>query len=66
MLIGFVLMVSACGYDACEALPVSDYLFPSRTACERMAERIHARRPHAVLVCGEVHRGESTDITNVR
>ncbi|SFN38127.1 hypothetical protein SAMN05216516_106147 [Izhakiella capsodis] len=56
MLIGFVLLVSACGQDACEALPVSDYIFPTRTACERMAERVHERRANVVLLCGEVYR----------
>ncbi|MCU5771176.1 hypothetical protein N5923_03100 [Erwiniaceae bacterium BAC15a-03b] len=56
MLIGFVLLVSACGYDACEALPVSEHIYPTLASCERMAERIHQRRPQAVLQCGEVWR----------
>lgn len=56
MLIGFVLLVSACGNDACEALPVSEHIYPGRYACEQMAERIHQRRPKAVLLCGEVYR----------
>lgn len=56
MLIGFVLLVSACGHDACDALPVSEHIFPSRYACEQMAERIHQRRPNVVLQCGEVYR----------
>lgn len=56
MLIGFVLLVSACGHDACDALPVTEHIYPTRAACEHMAVRIHERRPNAVLLCGEVHR----------
>ncbi|WP_167373277.1 hypothetical protein [Pantoea alhagi] len=56
MLIGFVLLVSACGHDACDALPVTEHIYPTRAACEHMATRIHQRRPNAVLLCGEVHR----------
>lgn len=56
MLIGFVLLVSACGHDDCDALPVSEHIYPTRYACEQMAERIHQRRPNAVLLCGEVYR----------
>jgi hypothetical protein len=65
MLIGFVLLVSACGHDACDALPVSEHIFPTQVACEQMAGRIHQRRPDAVLLCGEVHRNEGTTITRV-
>ncbi|PKH26359.1 hypothetical protein CIG19_00715 [Enterobacterales bacterium CwR94] len=56
MLIGFVLLVSACGHDACDALPVSERIYPTETACQTMAERIRKVRPQAVLMCGEVHR----------
>lgn len=63
MLIGFVLLVSACGHDACEALPVSEHLYPSRYVCERMAERVRERRPEAVLLCGEVFRHPDTTTT---
>lgn len=65
MLIGFVLLVSACGHDACDALPVSEHIFPTQVACEQMADRIHQRRPDAVLLCGEVHRNDGTTITSV-
>lgn len=65
MLIGFVLLVSACGYDACDALPVSEHIFPTQVACEQMAGRIHQRRPDAVLLCDEVHRNGGTTITRV-
>lgn len=60
MLIGFVLLVSACGHDACDALPVSEHIFPDKKACEQMADRIHQRRPNAVLLCGEVYRDRQT------
>lgn len=56
MLIGFVLLVSACGHDAYDALPVSERIYPTKAACETMADRIHKVRPGVVLLCGEVHR----------
>ncbi|EXU77090.1 hypothetical protein [Erwinia mallotivora] len=65
MLIGFVLLVSACGHDACDALPVSEHLFPTRAACQRIADRIHERRPGAVLMCGEVWRNQGSEETRV-
>lgn len=65
MLIGFVLLVSACGHDACDALPVSEHIFPTQVACEQMAVRIHQRRPSAVLICGEVLRSDGSTITKV-
>ncbi|MCX8962925.1 hypothetical protein EHW64_17830 [Erwinia psidii] len=65
MLIGFVLLVSACGHHACDALPVSEHIFPSREACQRIAERIHQRRPDAVLMCGEVYRDRGGEETRV-
>lgn len=65
MLIGFVLLVSACGHDACDALPVSEHIFPTHTACQRIANRIHERRPNAVLMCGEVYRNAGGEQTRV-
>ena len=56
MLIGFVLLVSACGYDACDALPVSEHIYPTYADCEHIAEKILERRPHVVLLCAEVYR----------
>ena len=61
MLIGFVLLVSACGNDACDALPVSEHIYPTQDSCEVMAERIRKVRPHAVLLCGEVRRGSESE-----
>ncbi|AXF78596.1 hypothetical protein LU604_19575 [Erwinia tracheiphila] len=65
MLIGFVLLVSACGHDACDALPVSEHIFPTRAACLRIAGHIHVRRPHAVLLCGEVWRNGGDEETRL-
>ncbi|CND82015.1 Uncharacterised protein [Yersinia nurmii] len=56
MLIGFVLLVSTCGIDACDALPVSEDIYPTRQECLAVAAKIHQRRPDVVLLCGEVHR----------
>ena len=56
MLIGFVLLVSTCGHDACDALPVSEKIYPTKIVCENMASRIRKVRPDVVLICGEVHR----------
>lgn len=61
MLIGFVLLVSACGSDACDALPVSEKIYQDHASCQRMAERIHHVRPNVVLLCGEVHRDEQQE-----
>ncbi|MBN9931432.1 hypothetical protein HZD82_24400, partial [Pantoea agglomerans] len=40
------------GYDACEALPVSERIYPTKVDCETMANRIHKVRPNVVLLCG--------------
>ncbi|WP_250870444.1 hypothetical protein [Hafnia paralvei] len=53
--VGFALFVSACGLDACEALPVSDDIYPTQQACQQMLEAIHERRPHVTLMCGEIY-----------
>ncbi|MGV3346059.1 hypothetical protein ACGVWS_10035 [Enterobacteriaceae bacterium LUAb1] len=56
MLIGFVLLVSSCGHDTCDAFPVSDHIYPTQATCQIMANRIHQVRPRVVLICGEVYR----------
>lgn len=58
MLIGFVLLVSACGHNFCDALPVSELVFSTKAECEQVKEAIQLRRPHAVLYCSEVYRPE--------
>ncbi|MGE4802564.1 hypothetical protein AB8989_19565 [Yersinia hibernica] len=64
MLIGFVLLVSTCGMDACEALPVTDDIYATRHECLAVATRIHQRRPDVVLICGEVYRHANGDKTD--
>lgn len=59
MLIGFVLLVSACGNDACEALPVTETIYPTLSDCQRIEARIHKVRANVFLLCGEVHRNEN-------
>ncbi|MFC0225700.1 hypothetical protein [Serratia aquatilis] len=59
MLIGFILLVSACGYDHCEALPVSERIYPTKAECEKMIDAIQRLRPKAVLFCGDVYRPEN-------
>ena len=56
MLIGFALFVSACGFDACDALPVTDDVYPTHQECQQMLNAIHEHRPNVVLMCSEVYR----------
>ncbi|ARD38346.1 hypothetical protein F8538_07995 [Edwardsiella ictaluri] len=58
-LIGFVLLVSPCGHNACDALPVTEDIYPTRTECQQMINRLHQRRPGVVLLCSEVYRDEN-------
>ncbi len=59
ILIGFVLLVSPCSHDACDAIPVSERVYSSKTECEQVREAIQLRRPQAVLFCGDVYRSEN-------
>ncbi|MDX5630369.1 MULTISPECIES: hypothetical protein [unclassified Brenneria] len=59
MIIGFILLVSACDSGFCEALPVSDDIYLNRESCQLVMDIVHERRPDAVLICGEVQRDES-------
>lgn len=56
MLIGFVLLISSCGFDSCDALPVTDDIYPTQSECQNVSALIKERRPDAVLVCSEVYR----------
>lgn len=56
MLIGFVLLVSSCGFDACEALPVTEDIYPTQSECLTTSALIKERGPDAVLMCAEVYR----------
>ena len=60
MLVGFILLVSACGADYCEALSVSEKIYQTEELCQAVLTKIHSVRPHAVLMCGEVY-GDDTD-----
>ncbi len=56
MIIGFVLLISSCGLDACEALPVTEDIYPTQSECLTTSALIKERRPDAVLMCSEVYR----------
>lgn len=60
-LTGFILLVSACGTDACDALPVTEDIYLNKQSCELVADVIHERSPGALLICGEVWREEGAD-----
>ena len=51
-LTGFILLVSACGTDTCDALPVTDDIYLNKQSCDLVAEIIHERQPDAQLICG--------------
>lgn len=36
-LAGFILLVSACGTDACDALPVTEDIYLNKQSCELVA-----------------------------
>ncbi|EEL2519043.1 hypothetical protein G9I05_005015 [Salmonella enterica] len=57
-LIGFVLLFSPCGKDACEWVPVTEKIYPTQQNCQQIADELKKRRPHYEFSCGEVHRGE--------
>jgi len=57
-LIDFVLLVSPCGLDACDALPVSERVYSTKAKCKQVKEAIQLRWPRAVLYCGEIYRPE--------
>lgn len=56
MLIGFVLLISSCGFDSCDALPVTEDIYPTQSECLTISTLIKERKPDAVLVCSEVYR----------
>ncbi|EAQ6105396.1 hypothetical protein DRK59_12310 [Salmonella enterica subsp. diarizonae] len=57
-LIGFALLFSPCGKDACEWVPVTERIYPTRQSCQQLADELEKRRPHYEFNCGEVYRGE--------
>ncbi|MFQ9623485.1 MAG: hypothetical protein ACLR17_20385 [Enterobacteriaceae bacterium] len=54
-LAGFILLVSACGTDACDALPLLN-IYLNKQSCELVMNVIHERSPGALLI--EVWREE--------
>ncbi len=56
MLIGFVLLVSSCFNDSCDALPVTEYIYSTQSECLTISTLIKERKPDAVLMCSEVYR----------
>ncbi|QPT15444.1 hypothetical protein I6G37_11060 [Serratia rubidaea] len=58
-LIGFVLLVSPCGHDACDAPLASEAVYPTETECEQVKAALNRRLPDAVLYCSEAYREEN-------
>ncbi len=56
MLIGFVLLITSCFNDSCDALPVSEDIYPTQSECLTISALIKERRPAVVLMCSEVYR----------
>lgn len=56
MLIGFVLLVSSCFNDSCDALPVTEDVYPTKSECLTISTLIKERKPDVVLMCSEVYR----------
>ncbi len=56
MLIGFVLLITSCFNDSCNALPVTEDIYPTQSECQAVSTRLQERKPNAVLMCSEVYR----------
>lgn len=56
MLIGFVLLITSCFNDSCNALPVTEDIYPTQSECLTTSALIKERRPSVVLMCSEVYR----------
>lgn len=56
MLIGFVLLITSCFNDSCNALPVTEDIYPTQSECQQISTLIKEQRPDAVLICSEVYR----------
>ncbi|AXD06243.1 hypothetical protein LFZ28_20325 [Salmonella enterica subsp. enterica serovar Milwaukee str. SA19950795] len=59
--VGFLLLVGTCGRDACDAIPVTEKIWPTEQACMQVMERIKKRYPNEIFYCEEVLRNESTE-----
>ncbi|ENS2883953.1 hypothetical protein ACEZ5U_004509, partial [Shigella sonnei] len=49
--IGFVLLVGTCGNDACDAIPVTEKIWPTEQVCIQVMERIQKRYPSEIFYC---------------
>ncbi|EED7272744.1 hypothetical protein ZD66_003371 [Salmonella enterica subsp. enterica] len=58
VLIGFVLLFSPCGKDACEWVPVTERIYPTRQNRQQVADELKKGHSHYEFSCGEVYRGE--------
>ncbi len=56
MLIGFVLLITSCFNDSCNALLVTEDIYPTQSECLQISTLIKERRTDAVLMCSEVYR----------
>lgn len=56
MLIGFVLLITFCFNDSCNALPVTEDVYPTQSECLQISTLIKELRPNVVLMCSEVYR----------
>ncbi|MBN3080056.1 hypothetical protein ACIPT4_03695 [Pectobacterium jejuense] len=50
----FILLVSACTSDYCDALPVSERIM-TFNECRHWVTLIHEKRPHATLLCAPIN-----------
>ena len=58
MTIGFVLLVGTCGQDACDAIPVSEKLWPTKQSCLQVLTQMQKRYSDEIFYCEEVLRNE--------
>ncbi|CNJ78608.1 Uncharacterised protein [Yersinia intermedia] len=56
MLIGFVLLITSCFNDSCNAIPVTEDIYPTQSDCLQISTLIKERRPDVVLMRAEVYR----------
>ncbi|HEK1899595.1 TPA: hypothetical protein SMR89_000421 [Proteus mirabilis] len=61
MLVGYVLLVSPCGHDSCDAVPVTETIY-TKDECTIRLNYLKKKRPDLYIFCGEVLRDpEVTD-----
>ena len=55
MLVGYVLLVSPCGNDSCDAVPVTETIY-TKDECTTRLNYLKQKRPDLIIFCGEVLR----------